>query len=139
MQHRRLSTVCEGSLLECDRGAKLQAKLNQLQTEFQEKQAKLTKDLEDARESAAAAEKRAAEAEAERATLAQAVEQEETRALQDRDALKSEASSLAAQVGAALCSPVLSDPVHPECRVCLTSYSLSSSETSDGLSHSSGG
>ena len=107
MHHRRISTVCEGILLECDRGAKLQAKLNRLQTEFQEKQAKLTKDLEDARERAAAADKRAAEAEAERATLAQAVEQEETRALQDRDVLKSEASALAAQVGAALYSPVL--------------------------------
>ncbi|CAL8464717.1 g4252 [Coccomyxa elongata] len=80
------------------RGAKLQAKLNRLQAEFQEKQAQLTKDLEDARERAAAAEKQAAEAEAERATLAQAVEQEETRALQESDALKSEASTLAAQV-----------------------------------------
>ena len=107
MQHRRLSTVCEGSLLEYDRGAKLQVKLNQLQTEFQEKEAKLPKILEDARERADTSDKWAAEAEAERATLAQAVEQEENRASQDRDALKSEASALAAQVRAALYSPVL--------------------------------
>lgn len=103
----KTSMVSEGSLRDCVRGAKLQAKLNRLQAEFQEKQVQLTRELEDARGPAAAAEKQAAEAEAERATLAQAVEEEEARALQERNALKSEASTLVAQVRAVLCAPAL--------------------------------
>lgn len=76
------------------RGAKLQAKLNRVQAEAQEKQTQLAKDIEDARAIATASAARAAEAEAKLATLAQGSEQFD----QSEAALKAEIAVLSAQV-----------------------------------------
>ncbi len=59
----------------------------------------MTKDLEEARAAVAAAEKQAAEAEAARTAVADALQQEKARATEGEQGLKAEASALAAQVG----------------------------------------